>query len=179
MSDSSDSSITTFIGVGTPGTSDWGPLVVLSDGSQFPSPVIVWAYIGGLSVTLELVVEEGQPILDNILIERGDDRGPLTSSSIAGIPIDEVVRQAVAGVRHLKDRTGRNPATGEESAPRGKVGWLVTESLLQQVAAVIRSDPFSRPNKAVAEHFSVSSRTASRWIKLAQQYIENNEGSES
>jgi hypothetical protein len=140
--------------------------------------VLAQAYVGGLGVQLNIVVEAGQPVLSDVLIERGDDlEGPLTSSAIRDVPIDEVVRQVVAGAAwHMTRQDGGHRIPGEV-APKPKEGWLITEAHLREVAAVVRGAVYGEQNKAVVARFGVSPRTASRWIAAANK-LADDEGSD-
>jgi hypothetical protein len=150
-----------------------GPPVELSDGSRFPAWVEVWAIVDDLSMTLRIVVENGQPILDTFFVGRPRGaKGPLKPATISAIPLEPVLRQAVADVGRLVERAEESERANKRSGRR------VDDDLLREVLAVVTSDESGQPNKAVISHFGVSSRTASRWIKAAERYVEDTQGEE-
>lgn len=142
-----------------------GRPVELSDGSQFPASVTVVGIVVGLSFNVGIVVEDGRPIFNDILIERGDDlEGPLTAAAIRDFPVDEVVQASIAAVHQYIRNPKRPDRFGSVPRPR-----RITPDLLREVAAVVKGDDYGEPNKAVVRRFNVSPRTASRWIKAAEE----------
>jgi len=156
-----------------------GPLTTLPDSTVFPAWVKVDASVDGeVGLALHLVVEDGRPVLDSVSFVRPRDaRGPLSASRVHAVPLDTVVRRAVALV-------ATHFAKGDEvAAPSGLLHArgrrVVTDELLREVAEVVRADPRGTPNKAVQQTMHTSARNASRWIKAARERGFLSEGSDN
>jgi hypothetical protein len=82
-------------------------------------------------------------------------------------PSDEA--PGLAGVRAERGTEGDagNPSAPLRHHRSNRKSWPL---LALEVAAVVAADPYGEPNKAVVQHFGVSSRTASRWIANAQSH---------
>jgi hypothetical protein len=148
----------------------FGPLVTLSDGASFPKWVEAWAKVDGTAVTLWLAVHEGRPVLRRLAVQHSDD-SPLLASTVHGLPVEAIVRQAIADIGDLLQRVGVN------SSPIASRHRRITDALLREVADAVRNDPLGMPNQAVQRAIPCSSRTASRYITAARQrgFLESEE----
>lgn len=141
-----------------------GPAVPLADGQDFPRHLEVWAHVNGTPVTLWLVVEDGKVVLDRVHIGRPKNGEPLRASTVHSLPFDRLIKQALRDVGAVMVKAGINEHLSQGSYGRR----IVTDSLLREVAAIVKGDPTGRPNQAVQEGMHTSARNASRWITAAR-----------
>jgi hypothetical protein len=159
-----------------------GPPVELTDGSKFPRSVQAWATVDDTPMTLELVVENGRPVLTTLSIaRRSGAKGALKASTVHEVPVDQVVRQTVEQVGRLMARLerfsdipwgGDLPPEAWDQMPDALRSYgrrVVDDELLRQVATVVLSDPLGMPNQAVKQQLHTSARNASRWITAARK----------
>lgn len=125
-------------------------------------------------VTVSLRVIEGRPVLVGAAI------GPIhprvareLKAAEVRLPIEELtdlaVRAVAASFADERAGPGRgNPVAQAEAAVRARQRHAMTDSLLREVAEVVKSDTRGEPRQAVKNHFPTSLRTASRWIAAAK-----------
>ena len=153
--------------------------VELADGSLFPERFEAGCNVDGLLLDVHVSVVDGVPQLDRVTIHRtinratGESVAP-TQAVVRSVPLDDVVAFVIeqAG-RHAAKQAGQRPSGSGALRAYGHRG--VTTDLLREVAAIVRGDLDGQPNKAVVARFGVSPRTASRWIKRAEQFITETE----
>ena len=138
-------------------------------------------------VEMEVVVEDGAPVLDSLRFKRNPERGPFTSEDVKRFPLGAWFGAAIqAATLSEGDRPNHWPLSErritDQALPRQRRRNEITPALLQEVADVYR-DAVARgdyPAKAVLEHFEakdrpwISTRTVSRWITRARKdgYLE-------
>jgi len=159
----------------------WGPLVELDDGTMFPQ----WATAScvlldpAVMVEVALGVEDGIPIVAWVTIKGSTNvetkvKTAPTQATVRAIPLDDIIHTAVVvATRRVAEESGQRPSSARVLRAYGHRG--VTPDLLREVAAIVRGDLDGQPNKAVVARFGVSPRTASRWIKRAEQFITETE----
>jgi hypothetical protein len=166
-----------------------GPFFELAGGVLFPEALDVAAKPKGSEgpyVKLHLVVDAGSVVCDSLEFKRAPGGAPIDTSLVRSISVSELVDQAVvwqsANARAIVDIEGgvRGP-DGQYMFSRDEAHDTVNaalalrrqrsvnDELLREVAEVYHEDTTGAPTAAVEEHFHVSNRTATRWVKLARQ----------
>jgi hypothetical protein len=154
----------------------------LVDGTPFLDGVRVsLSESGKPNLTLKLSVEDGQPVLDSLLIERlpgpNADRhgGPkITASDVHKIALESIVRDAIRSVAaslaitDWSETDQSTAAAAAEAAIRTRRRRVLDDAFLNSVAKVAMDNP-DRPTRAVAEELFTSHRTATRWIGEARR----------
>jgi hypothetical protein len=156
-----------------------GPLVQLSNGTSFPSQLTVGVEVGdGQLLTLTLQVEGGRPVLTRCLVERAPEAVPLSASALHDLPLGEIVDRVVESIgafTYMRAQQGAQEGefawsdfwragAGASSSLRGRP---VGDEALAVVAEIVQANTFN-PRKEISKRLHVSARTASRWIRLAQ-----------
>ena len=176
----------------TVGFFGWGPegvtLIELSDGTLFPETVRAFARYGdGPQLRLTLGVEDGHPIVVGVELDR--TYGPaLTPSIIRDVPWVEVFDKTIGDAAsqflefyRAEQRHGRwKPdidysesekaefQSASQAALTARRGRPVDDETLRQVAEIVSRNRYD-PRREIQKRLGASPRTASRWIKAAQQ----------
>ena len=174
-----------------------GEMAALDDGAPFPSWVEVLIRNDNESpVMLRIEVDAGRPVLAAITVAR---RGPGTSvgsSVLRDAPVKSLIDVALA---YLLERTYlvqimregsidafsrlvgapfgypddpelmREVARRTSEAATTRRRYTITNRLLEEVAAIYKSDETGAPTVAVKNHFHTSHRNATRWVKEARE----------
>ena len=157
-----------------------GAFVPLDTGSLFPIEADVQVYDPEMPenvIVLGLRIVDGRPALVHFAVSPvgGWDGAPeITATAIHGLPVDELVSEAVRFVAMrvaasapaaFRGDPSKEGALAVQSRRRRRV---MTDELLSEVARVATENP-SAPTRAVADQLHCSYRTAGRWVALAHE----------
>jgi hypothetical protein len=144
----------------------------VGDGTALPPFFTAFlTFENGHAAEIDVVVEDGAPLVDAVRFKRNPSSGPITRDDIRGFPLGAWFSHAVQAAAW---RPGDEPGQWEfdyresdEPLPGQRRRRAVTPALLREVSSVYRAAS-KYPAKAVEEHFDTTPRTASRWIKKAK-----------
>lgn len=160
-----------------------GEAVRLSTGAEFMSWATVIVTEGtGPFIGMRIEVDDGQPVLAALHVLREAGAPPISATLLRELSIDVLVDEAVRALAGTLYWGGLNfgaplPGVGSfrdeydaavELAARARSRRPMTDSLLRQVASIVRANPYE-PRRSVAEQIPTSERTASRWIAAARE----------
>jgi len=153
-------------------------VVQLANGEPFVDGIqITRQEAGAPMITLTLVVEDGQPILESIFFRRSgksqnpDDPTPrIKASDIHDVALERLVRSAIrAVVQTLASEMGMEDAGAvAESVLGTRRRRRLTDALLEEVAAAASANP-DTPTQSVSVELGTSHRNATRWIAEAKR----------
>jgi hypothetical protein len=111
--------------------------------------MIATAAVHGLRVELDLELVGGVFVVKTIVFDSADG-GPVTSAKLRAVPVERLVREALADTA-MANLRGKTP--------------------LEQAAEIYRTSRMLRrpPVKAVQDALELSPRTASNWIRRARR----------
>jgi len=170
-----------------------GPVIDLGDGFYLPEWFKVLMDDDEYPATVEIAgsVEDGQPVLVSVKVERRPSGPALSAGDLAAIRVGDLFRLAATSVSYSARATQASPVwlgTVENVLARPVLGaadhvvdeaWRrlaprrthrVDDALLSEVATIYRENLGSgAPTEAVREKKSVSHSTAARWVGLARK----------
>ena len=147
-----------------------------------PSPFTArFSFPDDHTVDLEIRVQNGAPVCEEIHILRNPSRPSLDGAEIRRMPLRDWVTYAVGLAAMTHRESGYQgthklePASPDETeriigeARRRFRRNTITDDLLRDVARVYRANQESKPRDAVADTFQVAPSTATRYLKLARE----------
>lgn len=156
---------------------------------------VLWNLGGGPKITLRYVVRSGELVCRDLLV-RGRDGQPVTTTMLRSVSV-KAITSAVgprASLRLVKSKDGlrRVSTILTDEGPEGWIeaykkqqtetprrGKRLSDETLRDVANVYRDAlrQGSRPIPAIAEAFTISKKTAPKWVMAARGRIDPATGS--
>jgi hypothetical protein len=133
------------------------------------------------AVELMIEVADGSPVVTQLTLRRPAD-DPVAHRLLKDLPLRKLVDRVLASAAALTamEASGATDMTDEDfeelqSDLRPFNRRQIDDGLLREVASIVAANP-TRPNKAVCEQLHTSARNATRWIKAAQRFKEDDNG---
>ena len=165
-----------------------GPPGKLKDGTRFPSWADIEFWIDGWWTEpgpdaargrMRLEIEGGRPVISAVCLARMPGGAPIDARTLRFVPLsriaDDARRYLAITALVLAPESSSPGALVETMSAAGHDGVVagrrrnLTAELLAEVAEVYLDPENDAPTQAVANHFHISHRNATRWVFLARQ----------